>query len=137
MKTGIPAALVAVALSVAALSGCENVTMSTGEATSGLRDVQNVLVAMNDSDLARDAILAARLTDVLKTDSTTSGEEIYVSVSDGHARLSGFVDTAATKLRAGALASAVDGISNVDNRLILRYRADVLQDPIADVHVHL
>lgn len=119
------------------LAGCGDVTLSTAESVARISNLRDAYVAEADPGLMRDALLAARLTDKLKSDATTGSLEIYVSVSQAHARLSGFVDTAAEKLRAGALASATDGIESVDNRLILRYRADALQDPIAGARVRL
>lgn len=119
------------------LAGCGDVTLSTTESTARISSLRDAYVAEADPRRVRDALLAAHLTDKLKSDATTGDLEIYVSVSQAHARLSGFVDTAAEKLRAGALASAIEGMEGVDNRLILRYRADALQDPIAGARVRL
>ena len=130
--------LFAVAASLAVfLAGCENVTYSTAQSVARITGIRDALAEEGNNDHARDALLAARLTDLIKSDPATSDVEIYVSVSEGHARLSGFVDTAAAKLRAGVLASDTDGIDAVDNRLILRYRADIERDPIGDARVYL
>jgi|GEM_PF-4638429 len=83
-----------------------------------------------------DALLAARVFAALKTDSLTRGAQIQVSVIGGRARLSGFVANAAAKLRAGELARRADGVTAVENRLILRYQA-ALSDPLGNVRVHL
>lgn len=133
------AIIVAAATSLTAfLVGCENVvTMSTADSAAKIAGLRDAAASEANTDLARDAIVAARLTDALRHDPTTKSAEIYVSVSNGHARLSGFVDTAATRLRAGVLASRTEGVDAVDNRLILRYRADISQDPIGDARVHL
>jgi osmotically-inducible protein OsmY len=129
---------VALAIGVAgSLAGCSDVTLSTTESAARINSLRDAYSAEADPGRMRDALLAARLTDELKGDATTSDLQIYVSVSEAHARLSGFVDTAAEKLRAGALASATEGIEDVDNRLILRYHADALQDPIAGARVRL
>jgi osmotically-inducible protein OsmY len=128
----------ALAVGVAgSLAGCGDVTLSTRESAARISSLRDAYAAEADPERMRDALLAARLTDELKSDATTGDLEIYVSVSQAHARLSGFVDTAAEKLRAGALASTTDGIESVDNRLILRYRTDAFQDPIAGARVRL
>lgn len=138
MEIGARSILIAVAVSAAVfLVGCDNVTMSTAQSPMAIAGIREALASEANTDLARDALLAARVTETLRSDPTTDNAEIYVSVSDGHARLSGFVETAAIKLRAGVLAAATDGIHDVDNRLILRYHADASQNPFGDAHVHL
>lgn len=87
--------------------------------------------------VAADALLAAHLVTALKSDPVIQNAEIQVSVSNGHVRLIGFVDSAAARLRAGALAQATGGIEGVENRLILRHRADTGPDPIGDARVYL
>lgn len=84
-----------------------------------------------------DAVLAARLRELLHNDPTTSQLAIQIAVDARRVRLSGFVDTAAAKLRAGVLATRMEGIEAVDNRLILRHRADISSDPIGEARVHL
>jgi osmotically-inducible protein OsmY len=124
----------AVAASLAVfLAGCENVTYSAAR----MAGIGDTLAKDANPERPRDALLATRLADVLKSDPATSDAEIYVTVSSGHARLSGFVDDAAAKLRAGVLVSETDGIDAVDNRIILRYRADAERDPIGDARVYL
>ena len=119
------------------LMACENATLSTASSTERLSVLQDTYAAETKSDGTRDALLVARLTDKLQGDPATSEREIYISVSQGRARLSGFVDSAAAKLRAGALAAETAGIDTVENRLILRYRADMKDDPIGDARVYL
>jgi len=87
------------------LMACENATLSTASSTERLSVLQDTYAAETKSDGTRDALLVARLTDKLQGDPATSEREIYISVSQGRARLSGFVDSAAAKLRAGALAA--------------------------------
>ena len=122
---------------VTLLIGCENATLSTAQSPERLSAIRAAYASSGNPDIARDAVLAAQLTDKLKNDPTTSDAKIYVSVSEGRARLSGFVDDAATKLRAGALASETTGIESVENRLILRHRVDVNNNPIGDARVYL
>ena len=84
-----------------------------------------------------DAVLVSQIIAALQQDPSTSGLDIRISVSQGRARLSGFVERAAEKLRAGALAGEVDGVSQVDNRLILRHHTEWAADPLGEARVHL
>jgi osmotically-inducible protein OsmY len=86
---------------------------------------------------AQDAVMAAELVSALKIDPITRDADIQVVVARGHARLSGFVQNAAAKLRAGELAQQAQGIVAVENRLILRYRADMSANPLGDARVRL
>ncbi len=119
------------------LTGCENATLSTAQTADRLSVLESAQAADVSPIVAHDAMLAARLADRLQSDPETRDVTIFVSVSDGRARLSGFVENAATKLRAGALATETTGIVSVENRLILRYRANVKDDPIGDARVYL
>lgn len=134
MRISVNVLLVAAATSMIALAGCQEVTLSTADSPTGIR---TAVAGETDTDFAHNALAAARLTEALRKDATTADAQIYVSVSGTRARLSGFVDTAATKLRAGVLAARTDGIEDVDNRLILRHRADASQNPLGDVRVRL
>lgn len=125
------------AAAVSLLFGCENATLSTAQSPERLSVLRAAYASDTNPEIARDALLAARLADRLQNDPETSNLKIFVSVSEGRARLSGFVDKAATKLRAGALAADTVGIDSVENRLILRHRADVKDDPIGDARVYL
>src|SRR5204862_8235942 len=84
-----------------------------------------------------DALLAAGLMSALKVDPITRDADIQVVVAQGHVRLSGFVRNAAAKLRAGELAQQAQGIVAVENRLILRYHADMSANPLGDARVRL
>jgi osmotically-inducible protein OsmY len=84
-----------------------------------------------------DALLASALATALKSDPETREADIQVAVTQGRARLSGFVANAATKLRAGDLVQQTPCISAVDNRLILRYHAGLVPDPLGDARVRL
>jgi osmotically-inducible protein OsmY len=119
------------------LIGCENAARSTAKPSERLSVVRDAGAAEIRTGIARDALLVARLTDLLQGDPTTRELDIYVSVSEGRVRLSGFVDSAAAKLRAGALASETPGIESVENRLILRHSADIKDDPIGNARVYL
>lgn len=122
---------------VSLLIGCENATLSTAQSPERLSAIRAAYASSGNPDIARDAVLAAQLADKLQNDPTTGDAKIFVSVSEGRARLSGFVDNAATKLRAGVLAAETTGIESVENRLILRHRADIDSNPIGDARVYL
>lgn len=102
----------------AALAGCAPQTppRSPGEAAA-----HTVELAHANPDSA----LAARVLAAIKADPAMREAEIQVTVSQGRARLSGFVGNAAAKLRAAELAQQATGVMGVENRLILRYHADV------------
>lgn len=122
----------ALASAVALLAACqlENITTRTPEAIgSAVPAAQTVPI--------NNALLAARLRAALASDPTTRRLAIQVAVDQRRARLSGFVDSAAAKLRAGVLAAETDGIEAVDNRLILRHHAGTSEDPIGEARVHL
>ena len=84
-----------------------------------------------------DALLAAGLMSALRVDPVTRDSDIQVVVAQGHVRLTGFVHNAAAKLRAGELAQQAQGIVAVENRLILRYHADMSANPLGEARVRL
>lgn len=84
-----------------------------------------------------DALLAARLQAALANDPITRDAEVQVSVAQRRVRLSGFVDSAAAKLRAGVLAAQTDGVEAIDNRLIQRHHAGIAPAPLRGARVHL
>jgi hypothetical protein len=86
---------------------------------------------------AADALLAGQLATALKMDPITREAEIQVAVTEGRVRLVGFANNAAAKLRAGELAQQADGIVAVENRLILRYQANLATDPLGGSQVRL
>ncbi len=64
-----------------------------------------------------DSTLNARVNAALISDSTTKARQIDVEVSNGIVQLNGFVDSAAAKSRAEALAKGVEGVREVRNNL--------------------
>lgn len=84
-----------------------------------------------------DSLLAARVLTAIKADPAMREAEIQVTVSQGRARLSGFVGNAAAKLRAAELAQQAEGVIGVENRLILRYHAGVMPQILGDVRVRI
>jgi len=68
---------------------------------------------------AKDKEIAARVKSALYMDSTTKGTEIKVQSMQGVVQLSGFVDSQASKDRAGQIASSTPGVVQVYNNLLL------------------
>ena len=66
---------------------------------------------------AADAAITAKVNAALASDTQLSALAIDVDTSNGQVELKGTAPTAATKDRATTLASAVEGVVKVDNRL--------------------
>lgn len=128
---------VAIAWTTALLVLATIVSCKSATQTTGLLDPSVGPYPASTAVLDHDALLAARVTSLLQTDPMMRGAEIRVSVSQGRARLSGFVGNAAAKLRAAELTQRAEGIYTVENRLILRYRANLSIDPLNNVRVRL
>jgi len=71
----------------------------------------------NVTDKAKDAAITTAVNAKLVADSSLSALKIDVDTVDGHVTLSGDAPDAAARDRAGELASEVDGVVAVDNRL--------------------
>jgi len=71
------------------------------------------------SEYARDKEIAARVKTQLYADPTTKGTEIEVQSLRGVVQLSGFVDNQAARNRAGEIAAATPGVTQVYNNLLL------------------
>lgn len=124
------------------LGACAALTLV---AAYGATDVARTVVVENRasemeravSALTPDVLLAARITAALKADATTRSAEIRVVVANGRARLTGFVDRAAARLRAAELAQRAGGVIDVENHLILPYRPRVTAAAITGARVLL
>jgi hypothetical protein len=66
----------------------------------------------------------------ISRDPVLRGADIRVSVTPDGMRLSGYVHTAAAKLRAAELAHELGGTPHIDNRLIVRRANGLAQRPI-------
>lgn len=62
-----------------------------------------------------DTAITAKVKSALLADQTTSGFAIQVETKDGVVQLSGFVDSATEKERAGEIASGIEGVKDVKN----------------------
>lgn len=130
-----PALAAAIAATLAGAAGCEPREPKTGIGPATATEAAAPVGVA--AEPARDAVLVARLLAALKDDAVTSDVDIQVSVTQRRARLSGFVGSAAVKLRAGAVAAAIEGIEGVENRLIQRHHAGIAPDPLGGARVHL
>ena len=72
------------------------------------------------ADATADALITAKVNAELAKDPALSALRIDVDTRDGHVSLSGTAPDAAAKVRATQLASAVEGVTGVDNRLEVR-----------------
>lgn len=89
----------------------------------GVQEVRNDL-SLRDGDRpmgrpVADTVIASRVRDSLQEADLGSQSEVNVEVSKGVVQLSGFVSTAQEKARAGDLASAVEGVRDVENQIAL------------------
>lgn len=99
--------------------------------TDGVRQVQDMLLVgpPTDSDEARQAAwITTQIQARYFADSSIAGRDIDVTTSDGVVTLSGRVDSAAEKADAVAVARGIDGVTRVQDRLVVQPIAD---DPVA------
>ena len=74
----------------------------------------------NAEQYAGDSAVTARVKTALGREDTASLLDIEVETVQGITQLSGFVDTELEKLRAGEVAEAVEGVTRVENSLIVK-----------------
>ncbi|MBL8270758.1 BON domain-containing protein [Steroidobacter sp.] len=90
---------------------------------SGVAEVRDDLSIRNDDRPAKepvsDTVIAARVRDSLGNVKLAKDSDVNVEVSKGVVQLSGFVNTAEEKARAGDAASAVAGVRDVENHIAL------------------
>jgi osmotically-inducible protein OsmY len=67
-----------------------------------------------------DAAITTKVKAELVRDETVKAREINVDTFKGVVQLSGFVDTAAQKTRAGEIARSVNGVTEVKNSLTVK-----------------
>lgn len=92
-------------------------------AVKGVQEVRNDLSLRDDTRptnrTTADTVIAARVRNSLQGADLSSDSEVNVEVSKGVVQLSGFVSTPQEKARAGDLASAVEGVRDVENQIAL------------------
>jgi len=75
------------------------------------------IVGANDANSYNDRAITSRVEDKIQTDNQLEGASIIVDTRDGEVTLKGTVNSQADVIRAAQLASYVDGVKKVDNRL--------------------
>jgi len=75
------------------------------------------IVGATDANSYNDRAITQKVEDKIQTDSQLMGSSIIVDTRDGEVTLKGTVNSKANVNRAAQLASHVDGVKKVDNRL--------------------
>ncbi|HSY75138.1 MAG TPA: BON domain-containing protein [Dongiaceae bacterium] len=89
----------------------------------GVRDVENDLTVKSDrsnGEYVDDKSLTARVDSALGNNSEYKFGEVNVTAFQGTVQLSGFVNNADQKTRAGEIAEHVQGVQNVVNNIIVK-----------------
>ena len=117
---------------VVQLGGFVDTAQAREQATKVARSVTGVKEARNDlrvstpqataGQVIDDATVTASVKARLAEDSTTKAHQVNVETQKGVVQLTGFVDSAAARARAGELARAVDGVAVVRNDLEIRHK---------------
>jgi len=105
-----PLAIVITAAVLATAAGCSS-TPSSGPAET---------TAAKAGRVVDDSVITAKVKEALIQDPVTKAHEISVETFHGTVQLSGFVDSAQSKTRAGQLAQNVAGVKDVKNSLQLQ-----------------
>jgi hyperosmotically inducible protein len=95
---------------LAVAAGCSS-TRSSGPAET---------TAAKAGRVVDDSVITAKVKAALIQDPVTKAHEISVETFHGTVQLSGFVDSAQSKTRAGQLAQNVEGVRDVKNSLQLQ-----------------
>jgi|SRR5688500_17220436 osmotically-inducible protein OsmY len=112
MSTRVKALVLATFVSLAAV-GCST-TGSSDERGSTERTASNVGRVVDDS------VITGKVKAALVADPTTKAHQIEVETFKGTVQLSGFVDDAEARRRAGEVAKNIEGVKDVKNSLTLR-----------------
>jgi hyperosmotically inducible periplasmic protein len=116
---------------VVQLGGFVDNTGQKAQATTVARSVTGVKEVRNDLRISAkpnastgqvidDSVVTASVKAKLMDDTTTKAYQINVGTDKGVVQLTGFVDSASMKTRAGEIAHAVDGVKQVRNDLEIR-----------------
>jgi osmotically-inducible protein OsmY len=95
--------------------------------TTGVWRVDNQL-QLRYRSFPPDNQVKAMIEDVFQRDAELHAIDIDVAVKDNHARLSGSVDSMGQKVRAENIASQIEGVLTLDNRLTVNAKADSTSD---------
>jgi hyperosmotically inducible periplasmic protein len=67
-----------------------------------------------------DATITAKVKAAFVKDDTVSAGQVSVTTFKGNVQLSGFVDNAEMKTRAGQIAGTIEGVTNVTNNITVK-----------------
>ena len=95
--------------------------------TTGVWRVDNQL-QLRYRSFPPDNEVEAMIEDVFQRDAELHNLEIDVAVKDNHVGLSGTVDSMGQKVRAENIASQIEGVLTLDNRLTVKAKADIISD---------
>jgi osmotically-inducible protein OsmY len=102
--------LIAAAILAVGVAGCSSTSeRGTAETT-----------AANAGRVVDDSVITGKVKAALIADPTTKAHQIEVETFKGTVQLSGFVDDATARRRAGEVAKNVDGVKSVKNDLRTR-----------------
>ena len=117
---------------VVQLGGFVDNAQQKEQATKVARSITGVTEVRNDlrvsspqatpGQVVDDGAVTASVKAKLVEDPTTKAHQVNVETQKGVVQLTGFVDSATAKARAGELASSVDGVATVRNDLEIRQR---------------
>jgi len=79
-----------------------------------------------------DAVVSAKVTTALLSNEEVKGYDIKVATRKGEVMLSGFVDNQSEIDRSATIAKAVDGVTGIDNKLVLKEGARTIGNKIDD-----
>jgi hyperosmotically inducible periplasmic protein len=99
----------------------QQVDKSISEAKSGVKDATDATkqAATSVAASAKDATITTKINAALVVDDQLKASKIDVDTKDGKVVLTGLAPSEAARDRATTLATGVDGVVNVDNRLTI------------------
>ena len=116
---------VAAALAGLALAGCDQNTPANAQVSAGTH--------------LDDAVITTKVKSTLLTDAQARGGDTSVETRKGQVMLSGFVDNQAQADREVQLAKGIEGVTGVDNKLMIKdgksTAGNVLDDSVVTVKV--
>ncbi len=128
LRLGTLAGAVAVALSLAACNKAEDATVGqrvdgavadAKQATTGATQTATQAADAMKTNVS-DATITTKINAALAADDKLSAIKIDVDTSNGRVTLNGTAPESMARERATTLASAVEGVSSVDNRLVVK-----------------
>jgi hyperosmotically inducible periplasmic protein len=102
----------------------KNQATTVARSVTGVKEVRNDLRISSSQEttgqVVDDSTVTASVKAKLIGDTTTKAYQINVGTEKGVVQLTGFVDSKASRTRAGELAHSVDGVTDVKNDLEIR-----------------